>query len=215
MEAILATAQPRDCGIDAVASATRRLVDAITRAGQAIDTDADRIVADLEALTARIDARAPDLSERIATMWRQPGPSRFDPAGGTENPLSPPVTLWVEPDGSLRGEVILRLPYQGPPRHVHGGTSAMLMDHALGIANARAGYPAVTVGLNVSFHAAIPIDSTITILARHDGRDGRKVRSSGELRVGDLTCVTATGTFVLIDDPSTQEKFRRTSSEQA
>ncbi|WP_433087095.1 PaaI family thioesterase [Dactylosporangium sp. CA-052675] len=214
MEAILATAQPRDSGIDAIASATRRLVDAITRAGDAIDVDADRILADLDALTGRIDARAPDLSERIATMWRQPGPGRFDPAGGTENPLSPPVSLWVEPDGSLRGEVTLRLAFQGPPRHVHGGTSAMLMDHALGIANARAGYAAVTVGLNVSFHAAIPIGTPITILARHDGRDGRKVRSSGELRVGDLTCVTATGTFVLIDDPSAR-KFRRPSSEQA
>ncbi|MEV0570511.1 PaaI family thioesterase [Dactylosporangium sp. NPDC050588] len=215
MEVTLATAQPRDRGIDAVAAATRRLVDAITRAGAAVDGDADRIVADLDALTARIDAHAPDLAERIATMWRQPGPGRFDPTGGTENPLSPPVSLWVEPDGSVRGEVTLGLAFQGPPGHVHGGTSAMLMDHALGIANARAGYASVTVGLDVSFHAAIPVGSTITILARHDGRDGRKVRSSGELRIGDLTCVTASGTFVLMDDPSTRDKFRRPSGGQA
>ena len=77
MEATLATAQPRDTGIDAVASATRRLVDAITRAGEAIDADADRIVADLEALTARIDAHAPTFrADRDDVAPARPGPFR-------------------------------------------------------------------------------------------------------------------------------------------
>lgn len=211
METTLATAAPRDVGVDLVAAATRRLIESVIRAGSALDDEAAALAQDIDALAQRIGARAPELAERVETMWRQPGPGRFDPSGGTENPLAPPVGLWVQPDGSLRGEVVLGLPYQGPKGHVHGGTSAMLMDHALGIANARAGHSAVTVGLEVSFRAAIPIGSLVTVLARHDSVDGRKVRSSGELRVGDVTCVTASGVFVRVDDPATRARFGRLS----
>ncbi len=36
----------------------------------------------------------------------------------------------------MQGVVTLTLPYQGPPGHVHGGVSALLLDHVLGVANA-------------------------------------------------------------------------------
>lgn len=184
------------------------------RADGALDGEPAHLAAALHGLADQIDGAAPRLEDRLASMWADPGPGRHDPVGGTENPLAPPVQLWVQPDGSLRGHGTLGLAYQDPRGHVHGGTSAMLLDRALGIANARAGHPAITVGLDLSCRAAIPVRSTVTITSRHESVEGRKVRSSGGLRVGDLTCVTSTGTFVLLTDPSTSSMFTRPAAQE-
>lgn len=51
---------------------------------------------------------------------------------GVRNPIAPPVDLIRAEDGSVSADFHLGAAYEGPPGHVHGGVSAMILDHVLG-----------------------------------------------------------------------------------
>ena len=59
---------------------------------------------------------------------------------GVRNAIAPPVILRWDEDGSVRSEVDLGVAYEGPPGCVHGGVSALLLDHLMG-ETASAGTP--------------------------------------------------------------------------
>ncbi|UUZ59420.1 hypothetical protein [Nocardioides sp. B-3] len=75
-------------------------------------------------------------------MWGGEGVSRHDPVTGPENAIAPPLHPVGLDDGSIAARVTLGLAYRGPPGCVHGGISALLLDHTLGVANHWAGSPA-------------------------------------------------------------------------
>jgi acyl-coenzyme A thioesterase PaaI-like protein len=51
---------------------------------------------------------------------------------GLCNPIAPPMVVHHEDDGRCWSEFVLGSAYEGPPTLVHGGVSALVLDHILG-----------------------------------------------------------------------------------
>jgi acyl-coenzyme A thioesterase PaaI-like protein len=79
---------------------------------------------------------------------------------------------------------------------VHGGVSALLLDHALGVANGWAGTSGMTAELTLRYRRLAPLFQPLTLTARQVAVDGRKIRTEGSLSAGGSTCVEAQGLFV-------------------
>ncbi len=186
---------PDEDGIDAAVTAARRVVNALLHAGADSAAPMTAIARDLDRIASQLEAHAPDRQERFAAMWgRRP---RHDPVTGPENALAPPLRLHGLADGSVTGTVTLGLPYQGPPGCVHGGISALLLDHALGVANSWGPGPdGMTGTLSVRYHRTTPLFEELTVRARQQSSEGRRIHTTGEILAGGQVCVSAAGIFV-------------------
>ncbi len=109
---------------------------------------------------------------------------------------------------TVAASVTLDERHQGAPGIAHGGVVAVLFDEALGFAQVFGPGPAVTANLTTDYRLPVPIGTPLHLLARLDDRAGRKLHTSGELRLeapdGPLAA-TATGLFVTVP----QEHFAR------
>lgn len=195
------TPAPRPAGIDEATRAARRVIAALLRSGDSAPgggqpVDLEQITARLDGIADDLDRAAPAVEDRLAAMWRGSGISRQDPASGSENPLAPPMQLAGHEDGSVSGTVTLGLPYQGPPGHVHGGVSALLLDHALGVANHWGGLSGMTAELKLRYRRPVPLFEPLTITGRQVCADGRKISAVGSVSARGEECVLAEGVFV-------------------
>src|SRR3546814_11750242 len=111
-------------------------------------------------------------------MWSGEGVTRHDPITGAENAIAPPLHLSGREDGSIGGVVTLGLPYQGPPGHVHGGVSAMLPDHMLGVSNAWAGTSGMTARRTPNYHSPTPLFSDHQITGRPHQVEGSRQQTA-------------------------------------
>ncbi|MFD8592967.1 PaaI family thioesterase [Streptomyces sp. NPDC059637] len=184
-----------DAAVDAAAAAARRVTVALLRAGGAAP-GLEEITARLEEVAERLEAAAPPLDERQAQLWEGGGAHRHDPVTGTENAIAPPLVLHGQEDGSVEGTVTLDLPYQGPPGHVHGGVSALLLDHTLGVANGWAGTSGMTAELTLRYHRPTPLFEPLVVTGRQVFVEGRKIRTEGAITAGGRLCVSAEGLFI-------------------
>lgn len=189
-------AEPHKDGVDMAVAAARRVVTALLRAGDGTGADMDEIAARLDAVADGLTAKAPTIEDRLAEMWRGEGVTRHDPVTGPENALAPPLHLHGKEDGSVEGVVTLDLPYQGPPGHVHGGISALLLDHTLGVANHWGGPSGMTAELTLRYLRPTPLFEPLTVIGRQVSVEGSRIRTVGEIRAGGRTCVTAEGLFI-------------------
>jgi acyl-coenzyme A thioesterase PaaI-like protein len=194
-EGVPLTSTPAPGGVDAVAAAVRRLVGSLPGAGGTASELAE-IAERLHGIADEVEWLSPSVEQRLTDLWRGEGVPRHDPASGTSNPVSPPMTLHGLPDRSVRGVVVLGVQYQGPPRLVHGGISALLLDHALGVANHWGGQSGRTASLTLDYPRATPLFEPLTITARQEAVDGRKIWTSGEISADGGVCVTARGLFI-------------------
>lgn len=193
------TAQRGDAAIDRATHAARRLIDALLRAdrsSQSADADLSGVADRLEAVVDELDARAPAVQERLVDMWSGEGITRHDPVTGPENAIAPPLVFRGRADGAVTGTATLSTPYQGPPQHVHGGVAALLLDHALGVANSWAGKDGMTAQLTLRYHRPTPLFRPLTVTARQERSEGRKIWTTGEIRDGEDLCVSAEGLFI-------------------
>lgn len=190
------TSVPQQTPVDRATAAARRVIDALLRTDRA-NANLDRVAEELDNIADHLDQHAPAVAERLVDMWHGEGVTRHDPVTGPENALAPPLVLAGRADGSVEGVVSLTIPYQGPPGHVHGGVSAQLLDHTLGVANAWAGRTGATAQLNVRYHRPTPLFVPLTVSGRMISQNGRKVESAGEIRTsdGDL-CVSVEALFI-------------------
>lgn len=120
------------------------------------------------------------------------------PVSGTLNPIAPPIEIVALPDGTVRSEFTLSPVYEGPPGCVHGGMSAMILDHVAGAAAAFNGTPGMTATLEMRYRRPTPHSVPLVAEARTDRVEGRK--TFVEARITDLdgrTTVEATGMFIL------------------
>ena len=114
-----------------LADAVRGLIDATVRTGAGEDT----IRSATEAVKAVTDSLEPLSSDgwhalRHADTGR---PLLFtNPAAGQRNPIAPPMIIHHDADGRCWSEFTLGAAYEGPPGLVHGGISALVLDHLLG-----------------------------------------------------------------------------------
>src|SRR3546814_14207170 len=126
-------------------------------------------------------------------MWSGEGVTRHDPITGAENAIAPPLHLSGREDGSIGGVVTLGLPYQGPPGHVHGGVSAMLLDHVLGVSNAWAGTSGMTARMTLNYHRPTPLFRDLELTGRQLKVEGRTIRTEGVISVAGEPLVSPKG----------------------
>lgn len=119
----------------------------------------------------------------------------LSPLIGLANPLSPPITLWV--DGAIvRGTVVFGWAYQGPPGYVHGGLVAALFDETLGFAQSMLATPGMTGTLTVRYRKPTPLLTELRIEATVQRVDGRKIFTEARLYAGDTLTAEAEAVFI-------------------
>ncbi|AQA20927.1 hypothetical protein BTZ20_0274 [Rhodococcus sp. MTM3W5.2] len=190
------TSAPQDAPVDRATAAARRVVDAMLRTDRA-NANLDRVAEELNSIADHLEEHAPAVAERLIDMWNGEGVTRHDPVTGPENAIAPPIVLEGLSDGSVRGEVTLTMPYQGPPGCVHGGVSALILDHVLGVANAWGGQAGMTAQLNVRYHRPTPLFEPLTVTGRQMSVEGRKINTVGSITTADgEVCVSVEGLFI-------------------
>ncbi|OXM42411.1 PaaI family thioesterase [Amycolatopsis alba] len=190
------TASPGNGGVDAAVAAARRVIAALLHAGDGTPAEMTEIAGRLNAVADHLEEHAPAVADRLVDMWAGEGVTRHDPVTGPENAIAPPLHLVGLADGGIEGKVTLGMPYQGPPGCVHGGISALLLDHTLGVANHWAGESGMTGTLTLRYHRTTPLFEELTVTARQDSVEGRKIFTSGTISAGGQVCVSAEGIFV-------------------
>lgn len=184
-------------GLDAAAAAVRRLIDSVVRHGDGPETslDLDKLALRIHELADEVDASAPPLDTRMVEMWAQEA-NKHDPTTGLQNPIAPPLTFTGLADGTVECVVTLPIAYQGQPKMAHGGLSALMLDHACGVANGWAGRSGMTVHLELDYRAPVPLFVPVTIRARQTSNEGRKIWTEGTISAEGRVCVEAKGLFI-------------------
>ena len=122
----------------------------------------------------------------------------YNPVTGSGSGLAAP--LHVEVTGNaVVGTCTLGLAFEGPPTFAHGGVSAMLLDQLLGHATSAAGHPGMTVQLELSYRAPVPLQTPLRLTAEVGEVDGRRVTARGVITTAaepGKILVEASGTFV-------------------
>ncbi len=183
-------------GVDAAVAAARRVVAALLLSGDETETEMNDVAARLEEVADLLERHAPGTDQRMVDMWAGEGVTRHDPVTGPENAIALPLHLVGHADGSVSAPAVLGLPYQGPPGCVHGGVSALLLDHTLGVANAWAGASGMTGTLTLRYHRPVPLFEEVTVSGRQSGVDGRKISTMGTISRNGEVLVSAEGLFI-------------------
>jgi acyl-coenzyme A thioesterase PaaI-like protein len=171
-------------------SATRRLLDVVCAADAPEDVTR-AAVADIERLTAALDPHG-------VPRLEAPAGNRPD-LPGEGHPLSPPTVISEWLPTSARGTVTLTRAYDGSFGMTHGGWLAFIYDDVLGRLASRARPRSRTAFLNVDYRSVAPVGVELTISARIDRIEGRKIWTTGEMRNGDVLLTEAQGLFLVLD----------------
>ena len=119
---------------------------------------------------------------------------------GVRNALAPPVVLETADDGTVRSEVHLGAAYEGPPGCVHGGVSALILDHLMGeTASAAHTRLTVTGTLTLRYLRPLPLGK-VHMQAQIVEEDGRKVTVTAHIghdEHGTEPAIEARGLFII------------------
>jgi acyl-coenzyme A thioesterase PaaI-like protein len=204
--AVRCTAMSTDDARSEAAAALRDLVHAFA----AHDPDDDA----LNALADAARAHTVELSraahrDRLALMRAAVGERGFPgisggsgfadrAVGGSANPTG--VELDVRFEGEeVVAEVVLRRAFEGAPGRAHGGIVAAAFDDVTGFVIGLMREPAFTGELTVRYVAAVPVDETLVMRARLDGRERRKLFISAEARADEQLVATCRAIYVTVD----------------
>lgn len=182
--------------MEAAASAARRLVNALLGAGSQAGLDLPALTDQINAIAEGIEAQSAPLDERLMEMWTPQRPLN-DAATGTENPAAPPLLVFGDDDGWVEGRLTLGLAHQGQPQISHGGISALMIDHTMGVANNYAKNSGMTARLVLNYRKPVPLFQPLTIRAKQVGAEGRKIYTEATLlNAAGEVCVEAEGLFI-------------------
>ncbi len=177
-----------------LAESVRGLVDATIRS----EADA-QTVADVREL---VDAAAARLRER-----QMPGSFgvRHTIAGeslgwgnaviGIRNAAAPPVLTRRDESGRVTADFHLGAAYEGPPGHVHGGVSALILDHLLGEAASPDRKPRFTGSITVRYLRATRL-GPLRVEAVRTRTEGAKTYCIGYIADAEGMTVEAEGVFI-------------------
>ncbi len=116
---------------------------------------------------------------------------------GVRNAIAPPVRLTWDDDDLVHAEVELGAAYEGPPGSVHGGVSALLLDHLMGeTASSRHTKLTVTGTLTLRYVQPLPL-GRVRMEARIAETSGRKVTVTAWIGNDNGPAVEATGLFIV------------------
>ncbi|WP_096288709.1 PaaI family thioesterase [Mycobacterium ahvazicum] len=176
-----------------LADAVRELIDATIRT----EADADVVAKarnEIEAVTRLLRER----TRPVGVNFRVDG--RPLPLGnavvGACNPIAPPVVVQHDGDGRCHSEFVLGTAYEGPPGLVHGGVSALVLDHMLGEAASDGLSKARFTGtISVKYLRGTPL-GPLRCDAWIDRAQGVKVFAKGTISDAKGVTVQADGIFI-------------------
>ena len=177
-----------------LAESVRDLVDATIR------TEADpeiiaEVTSDIRAAVARLRSRQIDGAFGVRHTTSGESVGWGNAVIGIRNALAPPVITDRDESGTVSANFVLGAAYEGPPGHVHGGVSALILDHLLGEAASPDRKPRFTGSITVRYLRATrlgPLHAE-AVLTR---TDGIKTFCSGHIADGDGVTVEAEGVFI-------------------
>ena len=119
----------------------------------------------------------------------------FHILSGKASAMAFPMDLRVEGDRVL-GSAFVPLPFQGPPQRVHGGIVAAMFDILLARTQIIGGIFGFTASLEISYHAATPLETDLQLEAWVEKVDGRKMFNAGKIMVDGKLCASAKGLWI-------------------
>jgi acyl-coenzyme A thioesterase PaaI-like protein len=177
-----------------LADSVRALVDATIRTEADAATVAE-VRRDIDAAVARLRERQIDgaFGVRVATDGQ--GISWGNAVIGVRNALAPPVHTHRDESGRVSADFHLGAAYEGPPGHVHGGVSALILDHLLGEAASPDQKPRFTGSITVRYLRATPLGA-LHVEAIRTRTDGVKTYCTGTIADAEGITVEAEGVFI-------------------
>jgi acyl-coenzyme A thioesterase PaaI-like protein len=177
-----------------LADSVRALVDATIRTEADAATVAE-VTRDIDAAVSRLRERQIDgaFGVRVATDGQ--GISWGNAVIGVRNALAPPVHTHRDESGRVSADFHLGAAYEGPPGHVHGGVSALILDHLLGEAASPDQKPRFTGSITVRYLRATPLGA-LHVEALRTRTDGVKTYCTGTIADAEGITVEAEGVFI-------------------
>jgi len=178
-----------------LAAATRELNEAIIRT-QADDAEVAEALAALEAATAllkpsMIDGPAGVSYNESGRSW-----SWGNAAIGLRNAVAPPMDVQFLENGDTYADVHLGAAYEGPPGMAHGGVSALLLDHIMGVTASQLTQVTFTGTLTLKYRNPLPL-GRVQLHGRVSGTEGRKVFVEARIEGDAGVAVEADGIFIV------------------
>lgn len=177
-----------------LAESVRELVDATIRT-EADAAEVAAIKAQIDAATARL--RAKQIDGAFGVRYTTAG-SRMawgNPVIGIRNPIAPPLVIRRDEAGGTYTDFVMGAPYEGPPGYVHGGISALVLDHLLGEAASDGITPRFTGTITMRYLRMTRL-GRLHAEARIDRTEGVKTHVVGHLADEDGVTVEAEGVFI-------------------
>lgn len=177
-----------------LAESVRDLVDAAIRS----EADAEAVAdarRDIDAAVARLRGRQMPGAFGVRHTTSGESVGWGNAVVGIRNALAPPVVTQLDESGRLWAEFNLGAAYEGPPGHVHGGVSAMILDHMLGEVASPDRKPRFTGSITVRYLRATRL-GPLRAEAWRTRADGVKTFCSGHIRDAEGVTVEAEGVFI-------------------
>jgi len=177
-----------------LAESVRELIDATIRTEADADTVAE-VVRVVDAAVARLRERQIDGSFGVRETTSGESLGWGNAVIGIRNALAPPVVTRRDESGRVWAEFHLGAAYEGPPGHVHGGVSALILDHLLGEAASPDGKPRFTGGITIRYRRATRL-GPLRVEAIRARTEGVKTYCTGHIADAEGLTVEAEGVFI-------------------
>lgn len=177
-----------------LAESVRALVDATIRT-EADEATVAEVKRDIDAAVARLRQRQIDGAFGVRVSAEGQGLSWGNAVIGLRNALAPPVLTHRDESGRVSADFHLGAAYEGPPGHVHGGVSALILDHVLGEAASPDQKPRFTGSITVRYLRATPL-GPLRVEAIRTRTDGVKTYCTGTIADAEGVTVEAEGVFI-------------------
>lgn len=177
-----------------LAISVRELVDATIRSQVDAETVA-AVKADIDAATARLRSDQIDGAFGVRRTTSGRSISWGNAVIGLRNACAPPLEIHRDEDGRRWSDFHLGAAYEGPPGHVHGGVSALILDHVLGEAASPDAKPRFTGSITVRYPRACPL-GPLHAEAKITRVEGVKTFVSGHIADAEGITVEAEGVFI-------------------
>jgi acyl-coenzyme A thioesterase PaaI-like protein len=177
-----------------LAESVRALVDATIRTEADAATVAE-VKREIDAAVARLRVRQIDGAFGVRVSAHGESLSWGNAVIGVRNAIAPPVSTRRDDDGRVWADFTLGAAYEGPPGLVHGGVSALILDHLLGEAASPDKKPRFTGSITVRYRRATPL-GPLHAEAVRTGTDGVKTYCTGHIGDAEGITVEAEGVFI-------------------
>jgi hypothetical protein len=177
-----------------LAESVRDLIDATIRT----EVDADEVAAikaEIDAAATRLRARQIDGAFGVRYTTGGDRMAWGNPVVGIRNPIAPPLVINRDETGCAYTDFVMGAPYEGPPGHVHGGISALVLDHVLGETASDGIMPRFTGTITMRYLRTTKL-GRLHAEARIYRTEGVKTYVVGHLADEDGVTVEAEGVFI-------------------